>query len=597
MNTQLLFKILYIISYIILFVGCGFIIAQSYLNFLYSKYRTKEVIIERLVYEQFSHEIYSNINSKIIEDIKFADECENGYEIYQFPIKMESFYDCTNINEQHINKEVCQNKITPSSLCCRDVCCMNEVSGKEDHYYCRDKSNINEYDTRDNVCSKFSKYNGKFYINEDNKKICVKKIDLTYEDLLENKDNYPNFDINLLYQSSTTELENYVVKNIFSISRPSYFETESNLKISLMLNKKNYDEDKIKKSIQRISDISAKDIYDTFFEQECSKENDYYQCYDPNYRVIQENIRLDNIISNNKQNSLIFDSFKYNDYIKSQTINWYSRGYIKFQNNTELNKFKKYFDSNDHKNNPLYKLSKYLHPNLTTFILGIIFECYCIVSIILIAKELKNNDDNSINDLVFYNYFTFLSIVVIFLIYLLIYLSEYHFKFEEINIDMEEFYQKVLKKYNYRRKQLFLVIGIIILSFNIFFELLIQNLKFNIKIEGNKPSDNEIKDNDSSDNKIEGNKPSGNTIEVRIQFRNYNCSHENKEHKFKLYLNQKFNQQIDKIKKIIYKKCIHNEEYEIQRFLFNGNEIDGNKTIKEIKIKDNEIIEIEFENF
>ena len=577
METQTLFKILYIISFIILFVACGFIMAQSYLNFLYSKYDTKKIIIERLVYEQFSHEIYSNINSKIIEDIQFADECENGYEIYQFPIKIESFYDCTNINEQDINKNICQNKITPTSLCCRGICCINEVSGKEDHYYCRDKNNINEYDSRNNVCSKFSKYNGKFYINEDNKKICVKKVDKTYEDLLLiDYTNYPNLNNNLLYQSSTTQIKNYVVKNIFSINPPSYFETESNIKISLMLNKKNYDEDKIKKRIQQISDISAKDIYDTFFEEECSKDNDYYQCYDPNYRVIQENIRLDNIISNNKKYSLIFDSFKYNDYIKSQTINWYSRGYITFQNRTELDKFKKIFDSNDHKNNPLYKISKDLYPNLTTFILGIIFECYCIVCICLLAKELKNDDNNSIDNLIYYNYFTFLSNFVIFLIYLFIYIFYYLNQFEEINIDMETFYQKVLQKYNYRRKQLYLVIGIIILSFNIFLELLIQNLKFNMMFKGNKPS--------------------GNTIEVRIQFKNYKCPHE--EHKFKLYLNKKFNQQIDKIKKLIYnKKCINAEENEIKRFLFNDNEIDGNKTIKEIKIKNNELIEIEIEDF
>ena len=73
-------------------------------------------------------------------------------------------------------------------------------------------------------------------------------MDKTYEDLLLiDYTNYPNLNNNLLYQSSTTQIKNYVVKNIFSINRPSYFEMESNIKISLMLNKKNYDEDKIKK--------------------------------------------------------------------------------------------------------------------------------------------------------------------------------------------------------------------------------------------------------------------------------------------------------------------------------------------------------------
>ena len=57
------------------------------------------------------------------------------------------------------------------------------------------------------------------------------------------------------------------------------------------------------------------------------------------------------------------------------------------------------------------------------------------------------------------------------------YLIGYYFKFDEIYIDMEDFYKKVLQKYNYRRRQLYLFIGLMILSFEVFFELLILNLK------------------------------------------------------------------------------------------------------------------------
>ena len=40
-----------------------------------------------------------------------------------------------------------------------------------------------------------------------------------------------------------------IVKNILSVTKPSYFEIETYLKLSMMLNKKNYDEKKIKKEV------------------------------------------------------------------------------------------------------------------------------------------------------------------------------------------------------------------------------------------------------------------------------------------------------------------------------------------------------------
>ena len=120
------YKVTNIISYFLLIIAYGFIMTQSIINIIYSRNKDKHIFVERLIYEQFSHEVYSNINSKLIEDIKTVpldEECGENYEIMKVPIKIESFYDCEDVYNDDINKDVCQNKITSTSLCCRKDCC------------------------------------------------------------------------------------------------------------------------------------------------------------------------------------------------------------------------------------------------------------------------------------------------------------------------------------------------------------------------------------------------------------------------------------------------------------------------------------------
>ena len=67
---QKTYKVVNIISSIILIIAYGFIMVQSIFNIIYSENKKKSIIAERYAYEQFSHEVYSNINSKIISDIE-----------------------------------------------------------------------------------------------------------------------------------------------------------------------------------------------------------------------------------------------------------------------------------------------------------------------------------------------------------------------------------------------------------------------------------------------------------------------------------------------------------------------------------------------
>ena len=562
------YQVIGIISIILLIISVGFIITQSIINIIYSLKLSKKIIAERLIYEQFSHEVYSNINShpfiQITEVSNTDYSCSD--ELIRIPIKIEEFYDCG--NDENID-EFCQNKITPESLCCLKSCCFEKIENKKESKYCLQKRELigsdirKNNEPRDNACTKFSKYHGKFY------KLCVKKSSKTYEDyLIENKNYYdcsysnPKLDSkghciysgSLIFNSDKYP-SNLIVKNIFSTADPNYFEMESKLRISMMLNRKEYNENKIKNEIKKISEISSKNIYDTFNDNECTSN----ECNNPNYiHYNSYNLKQDVF---DKSDEYIFKNYKNDDYYSSKNIHWYTRNYIGFQNVSELNKFKNFFDVNDHKNNCLFKISKTLFPNFESIIIGIIFIVLSILLIIHLIKNNKANDDYKLD------YLILLVVFILFLFYFLMYLIGYLIKFKEIDIDMEDFYSNILKKYNYRRRQLYLMIAVIILIVDVFLEL----LKLNIKISVNNPERN---------NGI-------NYIKVKIKINESQCQ---AEHNIRLYYTKKFSYYIRKIN-IIFSKCRNCKDFDINTFKINGNEIDENKTIQDINIQDgNEII-------
>ena len=400
---------------------------------------------------------------------------------------------------------------------------------------------------------------------------------MNYEDLLKKYENNQNDYCNKIKFDSKEHFfcsyqedyysNNVIVKNIISTVEPNYFEMESKLKLSIMLNKNKYDEKKIKKEINKLSKITSKNIYETFMNKKCQG----YECLDrDNYKVKDYIDMQSSILSSNE---FIFKDFKSNYYIRNSDIKWYTRNYIGFANSTELEKFKKYFKSNNHKNNPLYKISKTLYPNYGSFIFGVIICILSIISIIFLIRNYKGDIDLKFMGKFRINYIRLGLIFILFWIYFIIYFVEYRYRFVEINIDMEDFYKKVLEKYNYRRRQIYLVIGIIIFFFNLFIELLIENLRCSIIYNG----DNGF--NNSPTNPI-------NSIIVRIRFRDNNC---NRQHKIKLYLKKPFSEHIQNIKKIL-SKCRICKDDEIENFYLNDNEIQQNIIVNDIGLTEDSVI-------
>ena len=573
-----LYRVISIISIVLLIISLGFIITQSIINIVYSFKLSKKIITERLIYEQFSHEVYSNINSHPIISIKTIakdSNCDDGYEPINIPIKIEEFYDCG--NDGNID-EFCQNKITPESLCCHKSCCFEKIENKKESKYCLQKRELasndirKNNDPRENTCTKFSKYLGKFYIL-NNQTICAQKSDKTYKDLLNESQNrgycsydkidskgHCNYNIETLkYNGVSSYLDSIMVKNIFSTADPNYFEMESKLRISMMLNRKKYNENKIKKEIKEISEISSKNIYDTFNDAKCNRD----ECRNTNYIDYRSYNLKTNILDNGDE--YIFQNYKDDYYYSNKYIYWYTRNYIGFQNTSELNKFRDFFDVNDHKNNYLFKISKVLYPNIESIIIGIIFIT---LSIILIIHFIKNN---MANEDYTYDYLILLGVFILFLLYFLMYLIGYLTKFKEIDIDMEDFYSNILKKYNYRRRQLYLMIAVIILFVDIFLELLNLNIKYAIK---NPEHEKEI---------------GANYIIVKIRIEGSECQ---TNHNIRLYYDKKFSE-YSKTKKIknVFSRCGNCRDLDFNSFkIINENGINEREINENETVRDNNIV-------
>lgn len=350
-----------------------------------------------------------------------------------------------------------------------------------------------------------------------------------------------------------------MVKNIFSTADPNYFEMESKLRISMMLNRKKYNENKIKKEIKEISEISSKNIYDTFNDAKCNRD----ECRNTNYIDYRSYNLKTNILDNGDE--YIFQNYKDDYYYSNKYIYWYTRNYIGFQNTSELNKFRDFFDVNDHKNNCLFKISKVLYPNIESIIIGIIFIT---LSIILIIHFIKNNMANEDYKS---DYLIILGIFILFLLYFLMYLIGYLTKFKEIDIDMEDFYSNILKKYNYRRRQLYLMIAVIILFVDIFLELLNLNIKYAIK---NPEHEKEI---------------GANYIIVKIRIEGSECQ---TNHNIRLYYDKKFSE-YSKTKKIknVFSRCGNCRDLDFNSFkIMNENEINEREINENETVRDNNIV-------
>lgn len=567
----IIFFILHIISFLLLIISLILILIQNIKNIIFYLEKSKDIIAEKLIYEQFSHEVYSNINSKILYNISKKskeEKCDEGSSIIKFPIKIESFYDCENINDNNnIDKNECLNQITSSSFCCESNCCRDYVFSKEYYHFCSNKNNFYQNDSRNDVCSNFSIYNGKFYYIKT-EKYCAKRLNKTYEELLLHinvTDDCSNITFDTVGHHFCIGVNNFsdfsnktIVQNIFSVVEPKYINIENYLRINILLNKNKYDETKIIEELKKLKEISIKKIEDAFLKEERVVNN--YNKYEIFY--------LKDLISGDEE---VFDKFKNNRYYNSGNITWYTKSYIGFNDYNELQKFKKYFDEKDNKNNSLYKISTSSLILIISIISIIIVFFLFIFIIIYISYFIKKIEKYYLINIPYkkISLCFIISSSFIFLFFFIIYLSCFICKYDYIQIDMEIFFKLVLEKYNERRKQIYLLAGFIIAFINLILAIIL--FYFSNKAFKSDEVINHVPNNISV---------------VKFCLKDMNC-----EHKIKLDTNKLLSQYINIFEKILESCNNCRDNYiGIQTISDNNRQLDLNEEIEHLHLNEQSLL-------
>lgn len=521
--------ILQIISSLIAIASFSLIINQAFINYNFHNYKTKKLTAERLLYEQFSQEIYDNIQRKpFLRIYKEEDEDNtrpsNGN--LNFEIKIDSYFDCQGIKDDELNEKICQDKVITNYTCCRSECCFRS-NAENDNIYCNDYSFIlyqipsknkeliyNDEekfeDPRIKYCKYFNKYNGETDYYDNNKKLKYEIFEFNYEELMLNKNN--NFFIgksnidnkidcgildtlgNHLYKNNiagyycpktisdpilTTNYENsnndysdksIIIRNILSEIPPYIHEWKNNL---ISLTNENTKQNSMKESIN-IND----------FNKIISTDTNYYHQIQTSFTTIS-NVGIYNI----------------DPKINSNTkLNWYILNYIGFGTSEDLNNFEKIFIKNEPQNNPLYKIGINLYPLSETFIIGFIFIFLFILYIILLSISLYKLKNNTLSNIILLIIsFIIKEVLIIFTVVAgwtvyIIKLKEFY----HIDIDMDIHYKEILDLYNRRRIQIYFLIGLIFISL-IFILEVAYFIYFTIKSIRSSPNqENNINNNNES---------------------------------------------------------------------------------------------------
>ena len=473
-----------ILATFIMFISYILGLIQSFINYNFKNYKTKEGIIERLFYEQFSYEIYSNIKKYAFS--KNGHYNYNYYDYMDIEFNSDSFYDCRGIYDEELNEEICQNKEITNFTCCRADCCMR-TSGNtiKCNNYQFDSSTIPENnkilfynddeffeDPRRRFCTYYSKYNGNQYHYYLPNSVNLYKMKSNYIELYLNN-NYPYMYIGKAnYNGLYTDCWTIDTKgNHLYLNYGSYCPITKVNKIS----ENHYDfsnSDYPKIIIRNIISEIPPNIHEW--------RNNYINS-DTKKKLSNINIKdINKVIKNNYDKEIYQEQVKnvdisqlYKDPInKKQKFNWYTTNYIGFENEKDLRTFLDNFDANDNTNNPLYKIGKDLYPSTETIIIIFILIALCIVYFIIFLLSLFKNYEKLKKSLFWLFIVKQIILILSFGASLGVYIWITH-KFKEIKIDIDENYKVILNLYNERRLQLIFLIGLILLPIGEIFNILV----------------------------------------------------------------------------------------------------------------------------
>ena len=451
------FNIIFYLSISFFIVSNVLLLTQGIINFKFFKFNDRKIITERTLFEQFSYEVYSSINSPLLlEEIRNKDldnnKCPSSCEAMEINLNLNTYFDCRGVFIKDLYSS-CQDSIIKNYTSC------NENPDINNNYNSYDYLN----DNRAKYCTYFSKYSSKKAMIKD-KCFCGKKFDsLKYEQLLSNS--VPNYDDEGNMNScqggyykcgilDTMEnilcLKNYPcpAHSITNSLTSSISDPNKKVMASFIISENhplNHEWDVIIR--ERNEKLSNKESDKRRYVSKADFKL-FDEEIDNTYEKIVENIPLGDIFSD-------YSQYKYNN---NQNLNIYARNFIGFKNVKELNKFKKHFNEDDYRDNPLYKLSSSGHNPIITIVFSSVFLSLSIAFLIVYIKIGKIKSDD-IKRIMIY---IFVGITSLFIIAALIIIGVHFEKYPRIYIDMDERMKKVLDAYNKRTffSQLYRIISV-----------------------------------------------------------------------------------------------------------------------------------------
>lgn len=469
--------ILAIISHILYFV-------QSIINQNFINYKSKEIITERLLYEKFSEEIYSNIHSYPIYSIH--NKTKKSINPIDIQVKLDMYFDCQNVDNGLLNEEKCQNQIVNNLTCCKSDCCYKDKNGEtvcteynfniKKSYLDKRILNYNDEEIFDDPRRRYCQYTNNLSGTTSrllDYNLEFEKFYYTYENILLIQNRSKNIKVGKSYLKNNIEYKNFIdcgeidsLKNhlfLKDIKCPINYvtlDTDNNILIfdsieqsSLGIFVKNY-----------LSEIPP-----LIHEWDKTEFNAKDEEYNEKKKVSNKNI---NELMEEKNENYYYkqDAFFYinqipdftNKYINKinnyQKIYWYTTNFIGFDTAEDLEKFKKIFNEDDISDNPLYKIRLYIRPAIETSIISIIILAFYIIYLFILAYDIKKQISKKNSFFKMKEIITFASLIA----YFFGYLTYTQNKFEKIEINLDINYKEILRLYNNRRMQKCLLIGIII---------------------------------------------------------------------------------------------------------------------------------------
>ena len=502
------------ISTILIIISFILYTIQSFINQNFTKNKSKSAYTEKLLYQKFAEEIYTNIHSYPIKKIKTSS---NKTPLI-LQVKLDTFYDCQGVKNGLLNEEICQNKIVNNLTCCKSTCCHKD---NDENFFCNNydfnvkQSSLDKnilvynYDEMlDDPKRRYCEYINKFSGNTSkvlDYNLGIEILNYSYENILLNNNNNINSDIKIAKKDFNKNKENI---DFIDCGEVDSLKNHLFLKgIDCPINYINKDGNKL--FFDFIPQSALPIIVNNYLTEIPPSLHEWNNKYDSEIVTLKD---IKNLVNKNKDNSDDDNYYKKQDayfYIDQlpefrekyttkvnpkQKIYWYTTNYIGFDTAEDLKNFKSIFNENDLTDNPLYRMTELLYPSIETSIICIILIPIYVIFLIFLEKHInQNNKDFTLKTWMFKLKKLFSLLLLI--IYFFIFLKFIKKPFKKININIDSNYQKILDLYNERRKQKYFLAGIILhfiafaCDLNCFFEC--SEKKKNKRIKKIKGSEND----------------------------------------------------------------------------------------------------------